>query len=57
MTNEKCPICGETLYDHKRYLYCYRCSKQFKRRLLGGGLKETENTLQRDQKKTISGSR
>ncbi|MGA1866402.1 MAG: hypothetical protein ACMUFK_02915 [Thermoplasmatota archaeon] len=57
MSGERCPFCGESLYDHDRYLYCYRCSRQFKRKLLGRGLKEVENTLQRDQARAMSRGR
>ncbi|MGA1792656.1 MAG: hypothetical protein ACMUHM_01780 [Thermoplasmatota archaeon] len=57
MVGEVCPVCGERLHDYSKYLYCFRCSKQFKRKLFGSGLKEVENTIQRDQNKAISRSR
>jgi hypothetical protein len=53
MTGEKCPICGEALYDYTKYLYCYRCSRQFRRKRLGKGLKEVPNTIQEDQQKAM----
>ncbi len=48
-----CPICGEPLNDYGRYLYCFRCSKQFRKRLLGRGLKEVKNTLRSDQMRAM----
>ncbi len=54
MTGEKCPQCGEILKDYSKYLYCYRCSSQFKRKLFGKGLKKVENTIQRDQRKAMN---
>lgn len=45
-----CPNCGEELHVYPRYLYCFRCSKQFVRRLFGG-VKEVRNTLRADQRK------
>jgi hypothetical protein len=53
MTGEICPECGEMLHDYSKYLYCFRCSKQFKRRFFGKGLKEVTNTIQRDQMKAM----
>jgi hypothetical protein len=53
MTGESCPDCGEPLNDYKKYLYCFRCSKQYKRKLFGKGLKEMENTIQKDQMKAM----
>jgi len=49
MSAKNCPKCGEPLIDHSRYLYCYSCSAQYKRKFFGKGLKEVENTLQKDQ--------
>lgn len=53
MTEERCPACGEPLSDYKKYLYCFRCSKQFKRKFLVKGLKEVPNTLQSDQRRAM----
>jgi hypothetical protein len=53
MSAEVCPECGEGLYDYSKYLYCYRCSKQFKRKKFGKGLKEVANTIQEDQQKAM----
>jgi len=50
---ESCPRCGEPLTEYPKYLYCYRCSSQFKRTLFGK-LKEVKNTLQDDQKRAMS---
>jgi len=57
MLGEVCPNCGERLHDYSKYLYCFRCSKQFKRKFFGGGLREVENTIQMDQRKAMSRSR
>jgi hypothetical protein len=54
MTGEPCPQCGEPLKDYTKYLYCFRCSSQFKRKLFGKGLKRVENTIQRDQMKAMN---
>jgi predicted amidophosphoribosyltransferase len=51
--SEICPVCGEQLNDYGKYLYCYRCSKQFKRKILGKGLKEMERTIEKDQKRSM----
>ncbi|MEA3559988.1 MAG: hypothetical protein U9R75_12115 [Candidatus Thermoplasmatota archaeon] len=51
--DDRCPECGELLTDHRKYLYCYRCSKQFKRKVFRKGLKEVTNTLQGDQRKAM----
>lgn len=53
MTQDNCPECGEKLYDYTKYLYCFRCSKQFKRQMFGKGLKEVPNTIQKDQQKAM----
>jgi hypothetical protein len=47
-----CPKCSVELTEYPDYMYCYRCSSQFKRRLFGG-LKEVRNTLSRDQNKAM----
>lgn len=53
MPRETCPVCGEPLNDYRKYLYCFRCSRQYKRKIFGKGLKEVDNTLQEDQRKAI----
>jgi hypothetical protein len=53
MTKDICPACGQGLYDYSKYLYCYRCSKQYKRKFFGKGLKEVTNTIQKDQQKAM----
>jgi tRNA(Ile2) C34 agmatinyltransferase TiaS len=50
---DACPHCGEALNDYGKYLYCFRCSRQFKRRFIGRGLKEIERTIEKDQKKAM----
>ncbi len=47
-----CPNCSAALTEYPNYLYCYRCSSQFKKRLFGG-LKEVKNTLRSDQRKAM----
>lgn len=38
--------------EYPKYLYCYRCSSQFKKGLFGG-LKEMKKTISSDQKKAM----
>ena len=52
MSDETCPNCGEPLKRYPDYFYCFRCSKQYKKKFFGG-LKEVKNTLQSDQKKAM----
>lgn len=52
---ERCPSCGEDLNDYGKYLYCFRCSRQYKRKLFGKGLKEMERTIEKDQRKAMNG--
>lgn len=53
MAGEICPVCSERLQDYDKYLYCFRCSKQFKRKIFGKGLKEVTNTIQKDQRRSM----
>ncbi|MCU0798246.1 MAG: hypothetical protein MUC62_01055 [Candidatus Thermoplasmatota archaeon] len=53
MTDD-CPTCRIPLTVYPDYLYCFRCSKQFKRKLLGKGLKEVKRTIEVDQSKALS---
>jgi hypothetical protein len=53
MPEEMCPLCEEILNDYGKYLYCFRCSKQFKRKLFGKGLKQMERTIETDQRKAM----
>ena len=48
----ECPHCKVEMSEYPKYLYCYRCSRQFKRKLFGG-IKEVENTIANDQRKAM----
>jgi hypothetical protein len=48
-----CPICSQALSKYPDYYYCYKCSKQFKKKMFGG-FKEVPNTLQADQRKAMN---
>ncbi len=50
---ELCPNCETSLTEYGKYLYCYRCSKQYKRKFFGKGLKEMERTIEKDQQKAM----
>ncbi len=52
MPNKPCPFCSNELTKYPDYLYCFKCSKQFKKGLFGK-LKEVEPTLQQDQEKAL----
>ena len=52
--SEECPFCRIPLNEYPDYLYCFRCSRQFKRRLFGKGLKEVKRTIEDDQRNALS---
>ena len=53
MLDHKCPYCDNILNRYERYLYCFSCSRQFRERLFGRGVKEVENTIMKDQEMSM----
>ena len=52
MSEPPCPYCSNPLTKYPEYFYCYRCSKQFKKGLLGK-LKEVPRTIEQDQQRAM----
>jgi len=52
MPEMPCPNCKQPLSAYPRYFYCWACSKQFKKGLLGK-LREVPRTIEEDGKRAM----